>query len=80
MQLFFRFSILLSVVFKRWNFPENLDFKGKVMAKFADFYTIRVYSEKCFRTGYNSNSNYNFMQWCDIEIRGDHRRGKIIFI
>ena len=29
------------------------------MAKLADLYTIWVYTEKCFRTGYNFNSNYN---------------------
>ena len=34
MQLFFSISILSSTVSKRWNFPDNLDFKGKIVAKF----------------------------------------------
>ena len=33
-QLFFSISILLSIVLKLWNFPDNFDFKGKVVAKF----------------------------------------------
>ena len=32
-QLLFSISILPSVALKRWNFPDNLDFKGKVVAK-----------------------------------------------
>ena len=33
-QLFFSLSILPSISLKRWNFPDNLDFKGKIVAKF----------------------------------------------
>ena len=32
--LFFSVSILPSLALKRWNFPDNLDFKGKIVAKF----------------------------------------------
>ena len=30
-QLFLKISILLSIVLKRWNFPDNLNFKGKIL-------------------------------------------------
>ena len=33
-QLFFSVSILPSIALKRWNLPDNLDFNGKIMAKF----------------------------------------------
>ena len=33
-QLFFSISILPSVALKRWNFPDNLDLKGKIKAIF----------------------------------------------
>ena len=33
-QLFFSISILASIALKRWNFPDNLDLKGKIMVKF----------------------------------------------
>ena len=33
-QLFFRILILLSIALKLWNFPDNLDFKGKIVTKF----------------------------------------------
>ena len=33
-QLFFSILILPSMVLKLWNFPDNFDFKGKVVAKF----------------------------------------------
>ena len=29
-----RISPVLSVALKRWNFPDSLDFKGKIVAKF----------------------------------------------
>ena len=32
-QLFFSISIISSIALKRWNFPDNLDFSGKIMAK-----------------------------------------------
>ena len=33
-QLFISISILPFTALKRWNFPDNLDFKGKTVAKF----------------------------------------------
>ena len=33
-RLFFSISILPSIALKRWKFPENLDFKGRIVAKF----------------------------------------------
>ena len=33
-QPFFRIAILQSIALKRWNFPDNLDFNGKIVAKF----------------------------------------------
>ena len=44
-QLFFSTSILPSIVLKRWNFPDNLNFKGKIVAKFllrSRFFSIRI--------------------------------------
>ena len=32
-QLLFSFSMFLLIALKRWNFPENLDFKGKILTK-----------------------------------------------
>ena len=48
------------------------------MANLAGFYTIRVFTKRCFRTDHNFNSNYSFMQRWGVEIRGDGRRGKIL--
>ena len=50
------------------------------MAKLGGFYTMRVFTEVFLLTDYDFKFNYNFMQWWGIEIRGDHRRGKMIFI
>ena len=80
MQLFFSILILPHVALKHWNFPDNFDIKGKFMANLAGFYTIRVFTEKCFWTDYNFKSSYNFMQWWGSEMRGDHRRCKMILI
>ena len=33
-QPFFSIAILPYIALKRWNFPDNLDFKGKIVAKF----------------------------------------------
>ena len=33
-QLYFSISILLSIALKRWNFRDNLEFKGKIVVKF----------------------------------------------
>ena len=33
-QLFFNVSILPSIALKRWNFPDNFDFRVKILAKF----------------------------------------------
>ena len=33
-QPFFSIAILPSIALKRWNFPDNVDFKGKIVAKF----------------------------------------------
>ena len=46
------------------------------MDKSAGFYVIRGFTERCFRTDQNFNSNYNFMQRWDDEIRENGRWGK----
>ena len=33
-ELFFSIMILPSIALKRWNIPDNLEYKGKVVAKF----------------------------------------------
>ena len=58
LQLFFSIQILPSLALKRSNFSYSLDLMGKVVAKLAGFYKIRVFTEKCFRADYNFNSNY----------------------
>ena len=78
MQLFFSISIFPSVKLKSWNFPDNLEFVGKIVAKLAGYYTIRAFTERCFRKNYKFDSDYNFMRLSRVEIRKDHRRGKTI--
>ena len=46
----------------------------------AEAYTIQLFTEGRFRTDYNFIHTYSLMQWWGVEIRGDDRSGKIIFI
>ena len=72
--------MLPSTSLKHWDFLGSLGFKGKVVAKFGGFYTMRVFTEVFLLTEYDFKFNYNFMQWRGMEIRGDHGRGKMVFI
>ena len=56
-QLCFSISILSSIALKRWNFPDNLDFKGKIVAKFllrSHFLSIYGYMATKQQTNHGS--------------------------
>ena len=60
--------------------PYHIETSQLIANQLAIFYTARAFAERCFRIDYNFNSDDKLMQWWGVQIRGDDRRVKIIFI